>query len=277
MKKILLIISTVVVLFGCEEAIQLDLDQTPTRYVIDGLITDELAKHYVKISTSTDFYSEGNTPRVSGAVVEVSDDTGNSYFFAESETNKGYYEAEFEGVPGRTYSLAVTLPNGEEFSANDELAFLPPIVDSLVWEIDEDEQEDPDDEGFFYKLRIFGKEPQATKDYYLFKFYRNDTIQNFDSQTGIFFADDELIGEFIYGLEAPEYYKEGDEAQFEMYRLSRDAFLFYNDLNNIVNGDGGMFGPSPANPRTNIQNANGLGLGLFQVSAIERKSIIVGE
>lgn len=277
MKKILLIISIVMVLFACEEPIQLDIDQTPTRYVIDGLITDELAKHYVKISTSADFYSEGPTPRVSGAIVEVSDGTGNTYFFAESETNKGYYEAEFEGVPGRTYSLAVTLPNGEEFTASDELVFLPPVVDSLVWEIDEDEQEDPEDEGFFYNLRIFGKEPQATKDYYLFKFYRNDTIQNFDSQTGIFFADDELIGEFIYGLEAPEYYKEGDEAKFEMYRISRDGYLFYNDLNNIINGDGGMFGPSPANPRSNVQNANGLGLGLFQVSAVERSSIIVGE
>jgi len=267
----------VLVLFGCEEPIQLDIDQTPTRYVIDGLITDELTTHYVKISTSADFYAEGNTPRVSGAVVEVSDDTGNTYFFAESETEKGKYETEFEGVPGRTYSLAVTLPDGEEFTASDAMAFMPPIVDSLVWEIDEKEREDPDDEGFFYKLRIFGREPQATKDYYLFKFYRNDTIQNFDSQTGIFFADDELIGEFIYGLEAPEYYKEGDEAQFEMYRLSRDAFLFYNDLNNIVNGDGGMFGPSPANPRSNIQHANGLALGLFQVSAVERSSIIVGE
>lgn len=277
MKKILLIISTILVLFGCEEPITLDIDQTPTRYVIDGLITDELAKHYVKISTSTDFYSEGATPRISGAMVEVSDDIGNSYLFAESETNKGYYEAEFEGVPGRTYNLAVSLPNGEEFTASDELVYMPPIVDSLTWEIDEDEQEDPEDEGFYYILRVFGREPQDTKDYYLFKFYRNDSIQNFDSQTGIFFADDELIGEFIYGLQAPEYYKDGDEATFEMYRVSRDGFLFYNDLNNIVNGDGGMFGPSPANPRTNIQNANGLGLGLFQVSSVERQYITVGE
>jgi hypothetical protein len=277
MKRILLIISTIVVLFGCEETIQLDLDQTPTRYVIDGLITDEMTKHYVKVSTSTDFYADGAPPRVSGAVVEVTDDAGNNYLFSESETDKGRYEAEFEGIPGRTYHLAVTLPNGEDFSASDKLIFMPPIVDSLVWEIDEKEQNDPDEEGFYYKLRIFGKEPQATKDYYLFKFYRNDTIQNFDSQTGIFFADDELIGEFIYGLEAPVYYKEGDNAQFEMYHISRDGYLFYNDLNNIVNGDGGMFGPSPTNPRTNIQNANGLGLGLFQVSAVEKSAIIVGE
>jgi len=43
-------------LFSCEEPITLDTDQTPTHYVIDGLVTDELEKQYVKISTSADFY-----------------------------------------------------------------------------------------------------------------------------------------------------------------------------------------------------------------------------
>jgi len=210
-------------------------------------------------------------------LVEVSDDEGNTYSFAESETQKGLYEATFQGIPENTYHLNVALPNGETFMSTDTLAYMPPVVDSLVWEIDEKEEEDEDSDGYYYKLRIYGKEPQATKDYYLFKFYRNDTIQNFDSQTGIFFADDELIGEFIYGLEAPEYYQKGDTATFEMYRISREAFLYYNDLNNIINGDGGMFGPSPTNPRTNVQHPDDLALGLFQVSAVERQSIIVGE
>ncbi len=272
----MIIIFAVAGLYGCTETIDLDLRQTPTRYVIDGLITDELTQQYIKITTSVGFYNSDTIPGVSGADVVVSDDAGNEYFFQETSEKPGYYFAEFEGEPERTYNLNVTLNNGETFTASDKMYFMPPIVDSLIWSIDEKEEKDPEEPGLFYSLKIYGKEPQATKDFYLFKFYRNDSIQNFDSN-GIFFADDELIGEFIYGLEAPAYYRQGDTGRFEMYRLSRDAYLYYNDLNNVVNGDGGMFGPSPTNPRTNIKSSNGLGLGLFQVSAVEKQMIVVGE
>jgi hypothetical protein len=274
--KIILLSFSAAALFGCDEPIELDLKQTPPQYVVDALITDELTDHYVKLTTSTGFYNEGKTPAVSGAEVEVRDNEGNTYQYLESETESGLYTAKFEGKPGNTYSLQIVLPDGETLTAEDEMAPLTSI-DSLVWDIDEREQEDPEEEGFYYRIRIFAREPAATKDYYLFKFFRNDSIQNFDSNTGIFFADDELISGYINGLESPELYREGDEASFEMYRISRDAFLFYNDLNNILNGDGGMSGPSPANPRTNILSKDGLGLGLFQVSALDRTSIVVGE
>ncbi|MEK6482270.1 DUF4249 domain-containing protein [Catalinimonas sp. 4WD22] len=274
--KIILLSFSAAALFSCDEPIELDLKQTPPQYVVDALITDELTDHYVKLTTSVDFYSEGKTPGVSGAEVEVKDNQGNVYKYHESETEKGLYTANFEGKPGNTYSLQIALPDGESLSAEEEMTPLASI-DSLVWDIDERAQEDPEEEGLYYRIRIFAREPSATKDYYLFKFFRNDSIQNFDSNTGIFYADDELIAGYIYGLESPELYRKGDKATFEMYHISRDAYLFYNDLDNVLNGDGGMSGPSPANPRTNIISADGLGLGLFQVSALDRTTIVVGE
>lgn len=274
--KIILLSFSAAAFFGCDEPIELDLKQTPPQYVVDALITDELKDHYVKLSTSTDFYSEGKTPAVSGAEVEVTDNEGNTYPYLESETEAGVYTANFEGIPGNTYSLQIVLPDGETLSAEEEMIPVASI-DSLVWDIDKRAQDDPEEEGLYYRIRIFAREPAATKDYYLFKFFRNDSIQNFNSNTGIFYADDELISGYINGLESPDLYREGDKATFEMYRISRDAFLFYNDLYNILNGDGGMSGPSPANPRTNILSEDGLGLGLFQVSAIDRTTIVVGE
>nr|WKN36485.1 DUF4249 domain-containing protein [Tunicatimonas sp. TK19036] len=266
----------VLLLWGCEETVDLDTDQAPPRYIIEGSVTNELTDHYVKISTSTDFYNKNGTPRVSDASVVVSDDQNHEYLFIESETEPGLYTSRFEGEIGRTYSMQVTMPTGEAFTASDQMYEVQP-VDSLTWEIDEEEQEDPEEEGLFYSLRIFAREPQETVDYYLFKFYRNDSLQNFDSQTGLFYADDELIGGYIYGLEAPAYFRQGDEATFTMYRISREAYLFYKDLDITLNGDGGMFGPSPTNPRTNIKGPDGAGIGFFQASAVVRKTIIVGE
>jgi hypothetical protein len=274
--KILLMTFSASAFFGCNETIELDLEQTPPRIIVDGLITNENTAHYVKLSQSVDFYHKGKVPAVSGAEVTVSDNEGNVYHFLESETTAGYYAASFEGKIGNSYSLEVELPSGEKLSAEDQMV---PVmqVDRLDWIVDEDEKENPREEGFYYRIRIFGEEPAATKDYYLFKFFRNDSIQNFDSKTGVFFADDNLVGGYLDGLESPEHYKKGDEGRFEIYRISRDAFLFYNDLNNILNGDGGMSSPSPTNPRSNIRSSEGPGLGLFQVSAVNKTSIKVGE
>jgi hypothetical protein len=57
-----------------------------------------------------------------------------------------------------------------------------------------------------------------------------------------------------------------------MYSVRRNGYLFYNDLNAILNSDGGMFSPPPANPRSNI---TGGALGFFQVSAMTSASIAV--
>ena len=60
----------------------------------------------------------------------------------------------------------------------------------------------------------------------------------------------------------------------EMYSITREAFIYYNDLFNLINNDGGMFTPPPANPRSNVSNG---ALGYFQVSALDTASIIVTE
>ena len=282
MYKITIILLLVAIIgAGCEETIELDFNQTPPQYVVDGLVTNELADHYIRISTSADFYNTEATPRVSDATVTVSDDLNQVYNFEETETEPGLYTARFQGEIGRAYKLQVTLPTGGVLTATDSM-YAAPAIDSLTWEVDEQEREGlPEDstlaQGFFYNVKIYAEEPQKTTDYYLFKFYRNDTIENFNSQTGIFYSDDKLLSGYIYGLEAPAFFREGDTATIDLYRISRQAFLFYSDLDNVLNGDGGMFSPSPANPRTNIVSEKGIGFGLFQVSAVTQKSIVVGK
>ena len=274
--KIIFLALAALLVGGCEEVITLDADQTPPQYVIEGLVTDELTDHYVTISTSTDFYDQTATPGVSEALVTVSDDSGQKYVLEESETEPGRYAARFQGKVGRTYTMHVVLSDGNVFTATDQM---PPVttIDSLTWEVDEAAQEDPEEPGLFYDVRIYAVEPQATTDYYLFKFYRNDSLQNFDSETGLFYSDDELLDGYIYGLEAPAYFRTGDVGAIVTYSISRSAFLFYGDLDNTLNGDGGMLNPSPANPRTNMVGEGSAGLGFFQVSAVARASLVVGE
>jgi hypothetical protein len=158
------------------------------------------------------------------------------------------------------------------YEAEDKL-YSVTNIDSLSYRINDDEEEDPKDFGKFYEVLIFALEPQETTDYYLFKFYRNDSLKVYND-TEIYYADDEVLGEQIDGVPSPIYYAPGDTARVEAYSLSRNGFVFYNDLQTLLTNDGGLFSQPPSNSRTNLSNG---ALGYFQASALNMKEIVIKE
>lgn len=271
MKNIILPTLLALALFSCEKTVELDLEQVEQATIIEGLITDQPGRQYVRISRSMGFYDQGQNPAVSGAVVTVDDSEGHSYAFVEQAP--GYYvpKAPFTGKVGATYTLTAQV--GESvYTATEPMNYVPPF-DSLTVRIDAEEQADPEDEGRFYEVLVYIKEPQATVDYYLAKFYRNDTIQNWDGEWA-FAYDDLLLSEDISNLPIPFYYAEGDMARVEMYAITRECYKYYLDLNENINNDGGMFSGQPANLRTNIE---GGAIGYFQVSGLADVEIRVAD
>lgn len=146
-------------------------------------------------------------------------------------------------------------------------------IDSLGSQINEEEEDDPNEEGKIYEVLLYAKEPQESTDYYLFKFYRNDSLKTYDD-TDIYFADDEVLGEEIGGVASPVYYAPGDAARVEMYSLSRNGFVFYSDLQSLLQNDGGLFSQPPSNSRSNLSNG---ALGYFQTSALSVMEITIKE
>lgn len=265
-----------VALVSCEETMELDLRQTPSRIVIEAQVTNKPNYQSVKISRSTGFYTSGQTPRVTDAVVTVTDDTGEEYVFVHNPRSHadsvGIYvpQNDFVGTIGRTYTLHVTA-DGELYEATDKL-FPVTAIDSLQFRVNEDQQEEAEEPGKIYELLVFAKEPQDEENYYLFRYYRNDTQVLFNP-TDIYYSDDELLGENIDGIPSPVFYGSSDKARLEVYSLTRRGYIYYSDLYIILNNDGGgMFGSIPAPPRTNISND---ALGFFQVSAVNEKETLI--
>jgi hypothetical protein len=260
---------------SCEEPFELDTQQALPRVVIDGLVTDNPAYQHVTIKWSGGFYNDEEAVAIENAVVSVSDDAGHVVNFVHNPSNKadssGIYvpETAFAGEIGKTYFLRVEL-DGQVYEGSDKMADVIP-VDSLTVVPDEDEQEDPEVDGRFYEVLLFTKEPQNEKNFYLFKFYRNDTL-TYDTETDIYFSDDELLAENIDGVEAPIYYSKGDRAKVEVFSMSRVGYVFYSDLFNLLNNDGGMFSPIPATPRSNLSND---ALGFFHVGAVKTGEITI--
>lgn len=265
-----------VFLSSCDVATHLDLKQTPPRVVIEGLLTNTPGYQSVKVSRSTDFYAVGEPPRVTNATVQVLDDRGAVIDFIHNPRNHpdsmGIYlpEENFSGTVGTTYTLHVEL-DGEVYEGSDQLEAVAPI-DSLKARVNDDQKKDPKETGKYYEVLLFAREPQDEQNYYIFKFYRNDSLQRYN-ETDIYFTQDDLLGEKIDGVPSPVYYGAGDRASVEMYSLTRKGYIYYNDLSIILNNDGGgMFGPIPASPRTNLSNG---ALGFFQVSAIGKREMLV--
>src|SRR5690349_826220 len=269
MKRItILLFFSALILWSCEKTVLLDLDQMSPKVVIEGLVSDQPGYQFVKVSRTVDFYDSGETPRVTDAVVTVEDDLGNEFLYVHNPhhhvDSAGYYlpAVPFVGEAGRTYHLTVTV-GSEKYEAEDKMYDVT-AIDSLQYKVNEDERDDPKEDGKFYEVLMFAKEPQETSDYYLFKFFRNDSLKIYNP-TDIYFADDKVLGEEINGVPSPIFYAPEDSARVEMYSLSRVGYVFYSDLFNLINNDGGMFSPPPANSRTNITNG---ALGFFQVSAV---------
>lgn len=273
--KVYTFLGLTTLLGACEETVQLDLDQTPPVVTIEGLVTNEEKRHVVKLSRSVGFYEGGLAPAIVDASVTVSTQGGETYAYVHNPENDprqaGYYfsESPYLGQEGETYLLEVVI-DGETFTAQDQLMPVT-TIDSLEYGIDEDEFDDPEDPGRFYQVFVYAKEPQDRKDYYLVRVYRNGR-ELFDNYEDIYYADDEIFGESISGLETPGFYAKGDTAAVAMLSITRNGFLYYNDLFNLLNNDGGMFSPPPVNPRTNL---SGGALGYFQASAVSMASILV--
>ena len=95
-----------IIMGACTEKIDIDLDGTFTRLVVDGAITNAEGPHSVTLSYSTDYYSNQPQLMVEGATVVLSDGS-DTWQLSENEPGIYQTEAGLKGEPGKTYTLYI--------------------------------------------------------------------------------------------------------------------------------------------------------------------------
>jgi len=73
MKNLFAILSIVAILSSCTEKIELELDSTFERLVVEGHITTDTTSHWVRLTHSKDYYSSQPSSLISYAQVELTD------------------------------------------------------------------------------------------------------------------------------------------------------------------------------------------------------------
>jgi hypothetical protein len=260
-------------LSSCQEEIDLELNDSFTRLVVEGNITTDSAQQKIMLSTSSSYFSNEKAPIVSGAQIQVFD--GNqSYPYVEDPNNPGTYYSQqiLKGNPGTRYELKidnVDLGEGENASYTaTETMKVPMIVDSIYAIPTE----------FFgiqgYRVFGFAQEPPTVGDFYMWRYYVNGKLVT-DTLSKLTFGSDELLnGNYVQNLELG-FFDEGlpgDTLTVETNTITEGYYNFIISfiIETIFSG-GGFSGP-PANIKTNLDNG---AVGYFNTEARSSISIVL--
>jgi hypothetical protein len=263
MKYFLLSLFAITIFSSCEKVIDIDLNSSDPKLVIECLITDSAGPYHVRLTRTVDYFDGGTIPTVTNAQVTIRDNSGNNEQL--TQTQPGVYSTStIAGIPGRTYYLSVTV-DGKTYSAESTMA-LPVSIDSAYADLSP-----PlfgSDTGYT-PIGAFS-DPAGQTNFYRQRISINGELQDID---GTYFLLDDILndGRDIRFPLFPFPAQSGDQVTIELWTLNEPAYNYYLTLSNI-SGGGGPESASPGNPNTMI---SGGALGYFIACPIRNKTFTV--
>ncbi|GEP51314.1 hypothetical protein FNO01nite_19860 [Flavobacterium noncentrifugens] len=250
MKKsfaLLLLLFTAAFFTGCEDVVNVDLDEAAPRLVVDAAINWQKGtagnEQKIKLSTSTGYY-DSNIPTVSGAVVNIKNSLGTTFDFIETVPNSGEYICStFVPQINETYTLTV-ISNGQTLTATETLKPVPPID-----KIEQETKPGFGDEGDAIEVKVYFTDNGFARDFYMLRFKSSrKAIPEFNIEDDEFFQ-----GNQVFGLYRDSDLEPGDNLDITLYGISERYGNYMNILLGIADG-GGPFSVPPATLRSNLVN-----------------------
>jgi hypothetical protein len=269
MKKIIFlpfVLLAVLVFTGCEKVVDIDLKDSPSKPVVEGIVADQQGMSYVKLSRSGSYFNALNPDFISGAQVEVTDGNGIKTVF--NETTPGVYkpDASFAGTVGQSYSLKVVTGNSV-LVAQSFMRRVTAIEQIKIKFFEENNAEGKEAGGYVYVS--FHELPGAGDSYKIDLFVNGKSRVAYPDD--LFYFDDRFVdGGHAVDWEFHQRVEKGDSITLKMFSLTADGYKFYDAMYHISDA-GGLFGKNPANIPTNIQ---GDAFGFFTASSVSTKSAL---
>jgi hypothetical protein len=264
----------------CTEKIDIDLDSTYVRLVVDGVVTTDSAKHYVLLSLTSDYFSNKPSPKVQNAVVELSFEN-ETLQLIESETIPGRYETPyaFRGVIGTTYDLDIrqldvnqdgqeeiyhassTMLGGSELEKIEIKYYPTPVVNG-------------------YTVFMYLYHQPEIRDWFGYTLKKNsdlltDTLYKYSVLSDEIFDSGYFPGlpvGFLSDDDPREAVHPGDTITFELNCIEESYYNFVSDAQLEIAGNFPLFSGPPSNIVSNIDNG---ALGIFAAYSIQRFSVIM--
>ena len=278
LKSIYLIFILLILVVSCTEPIDIDLDDSYIRLVVDGAITTDTIAHTIKLKTTSSYYYDQPAPVVSGAQVSITD---GMQTFDLIEDSAGIYRTDPSvfGLGGKTYTLNIKLasPVGgyTDYTAISTLYPINPLDSvSLLFH--------PDWADFgIWEVKCYVQEP-PTVDFYRFLIIRNEVLLT-DTLNEWFITDDKFFnGSYTNGAtvaylqqgSANEGLTPGDTVTVEVNNIGKEYFNFLFEAQAELRGSNPLFSGPPANVKGNISNG---AVGFFTAYSATRSFTITPE
>jgi len=266
--------------YSCTERIDIELDSTYRRLVVEGVVSSDSVRHSVLLSVSSDYFSNEPAASVGNAMVELYFED-KSIQLLENTGIPGRYESPvaFRGVPGTTYNLIIskvdvdgdgideryqaasTMPGGSEIESVELRYLSNPAVSG-------------------HTVFLYAYNPVNQRDWFGFKLIKNGDVLT-DSLTKYSVLSDDLFDTgyfpglpvgFLNDDDPREAVQAGDTVTLEMDCIEEAYYNFVTEAQLEIAGSFPLFSGPPANASSNIDNG---AQGFFTAYSIERFSLIV--
>jgi len=277
--KIISLLLTVLISWGCQEIIDVDLTQSEPKLVIEGRLVNERSFQKIKISESINFYDTAGLSPFKDAEVSLLDGNSNviAQFTYQSEDSAYITNNPLSLTVGENYVLQIEA-KGELLEAQGTV-LENATLDSLYYLSDKELEsigQPSFGEGYF--MFVNGSLNNEGIEYFKLDVTVNDTLRNSRGDFSNSVLTSEFFGRDFQALPVPGSFEEEDSVGLELYTLNEDVYQYYVEFINLLFNDGGVFSPPPVNPTTNIKNLTNPEnepLGFIQFSSVQRKSIVI--
>ncbi len=277
--RVIYLIIIAMMAVACTEEIEVELDTTFTRLVVDGSIGNDTATYQIRLTTTSGYFSNSPAPVVPGATLTISDGE-QDYPLRETKPGiSGVYEtpADFAGSVGKEYRLNIELPEPIGGKSSFEASsVLNPVttIDSIKAKF----RPEWGPEGI-WTIQLWAREPGDQENYYLFNLYRNGVLIT-DTITKKVVADDRFVnGQYMNGFDVVylnnanswETIRPGDTIILQMSGITKEYYQFVNQIRQSGFSIPFFSGP-PANVQGNVSNG---AVGFFTAMSDTYKSVVV--
>jgi hypothetical protein len=278
LRTIHIILFLSILMVSCTEKIDIQLDSSYTRLVVDGSITTDTMVHTIELSSTSNYFYNEPSPKVTGAEVSITDGT---LTFNLNEDSPGIYNTQpgVYGLPGKTYTLNIKLANSigghADYSATSTISpitaldsvtllFHPEWAKNGIWEV-----------------KCYVKEP-PTVDFYRFMILKNQMLLT-DTLNEWFVTDDKFFnGNYTNGAtvaylqqgSAQEGLVPGDKVTVEVNSIGKDYADFIWEAQSELRGSNPLFSGPSANVKGNISNG---AIGFFVAYSATRSTATTPE
>jgi hypothetical protein len=265
-----------VVSSSCTERIDIRLDDSALKLVVEGSVTTERMAHKVKLSMTSSYFYNQQPESVQGAIVTISDGVNH---YNLREVNPGVYHTEsfVRGSEGITYTLNIKLSSQvggfTEYTASSKIhpVAKPDSVKLLFhpeWS-----------SGGLWEVMCYLKDPPSS-DFYRFLVYKNGTLISDTLDEWVVTDDRFFNGYYVNGAtvayldqgKQEEKLAPGDIIHVEINNLGEDYANFIWNSQSEIRGSYPLFSGPPANVMGNISNG---AIGFFSAYSVRRAAAIV--